>query len=151
MSTAKKEVLYSRRYHFENELAKIQQFPVPPRSAETKAQMDAKFAELMRSEKTYVKKPGIEEKEKTFIELAQRLSTECEIDMDITRYPGYIDATLHLFYLPFYSDFTSIFARLLALCDYIDIMPENDEPSDIKISCELHTHDFYVGGKKVLL
>jgi len=71
--------------------------------------------------------------------------------MDITRYPGYVSVVLYLFYLPFYSDFTSKFSLLVGLCDYMDINPAENEPSDVRITLDLYTHDCYMGGRKVLL
>ncbi len=148
------EVIYSRRYHFEKEMEKILQAATPPMDEKARKRMDAQFDELMRQcqdDTVYVAKPGAEQNEELFIKQAKQLSEECEIDMDITRYPGYVSAALHLFYLPFYSDFTSKFSVLAGLCDYMDINPDGNEPSDVRITLALYTHDCYMGGKRVLL
>jgi len=152
--TSKEEVIYSRRYHFEKEMEKILHTATPPMNEESRKKMNDQFDDLMRQcrEATaYVARPGAEQKEEQFIEQAKRLSEECEVDMDITRYPGYVSVALHLFYLPFYSDFTSKFSLLVGLCDYMDINPAENEPSDVRIKLNLYTHDCYIDGKKVLL
>lgn len=153
MFTAKKKVIYSKRYHFEEEVAELEALNLPM-SEEEKKRAQASFEKLLREERestVYVEKPGAEERERRFIRLAKQLSEKCEIDMDITRYPGYIGVTLHLFAVPFFSDFTSLFSRLVRLCDYMDILPEKNGPNDFRVECDMYTHDRYVGGKKILL
>lgn len=153
MFSIKKDVIYSKRYHFEKEMEKILHAATPPMDEESQKKMNDQFDDLMRQCReaaAYVAKPGAEQKEKQFIEQAKQLSEECEIDMGITRYPGYVSVVLYLFYLPLYSDFTSKFSLLVGLSDYMNINPAENEPSDVRITLDLHTHDCYMGGKKIL-
>jgi len=154
MFTPREDVIYSRRYHFEKEMEKILHAATPPVDEESRKKMNDQFDDLMRQCReaaAYVAKPGAELKEEQFIKQAKQLSEECEVDIDIIRYPGYVSVVLYLFYLPFYSDFTSKFSLLVGLCDYMDINPAENEPSDVRITLDLHTHDCYIDGKKVLL
>lgn len=150
MFTPQKEVIFSKRYHFEKESDRAQAERVPPTTETEKEKLTAEFNELMRKineETVYITKPGGEEKGEVFISLAQKLSEDLEIDMDIDRYPGRVSVVLHLFYLPYFLEFTSAFSILLFMCDGMDISPNENEPSDVQITLDLHTHDRYVGGK----
>lgn len=152
MFTPEKKIIFSKRYHFEKEAKRAEAAYPPPTDEKEIARLNDQFAEMMRKineETVYIAKPGGEEKGELFIKLAQRLSEEYEIDMDIARCPGYVSATLHLFYLPYFPEFTSILAILIFLCDYMDITPNNNEPSDVRIALDVHTHDHYVGSTKI--
>ena len=140
------ELIYSKRYpSAEEELEKFSADSTPPViTPEQRETSYREFCARVNSEPHLEPIPGQEEKTREFIELAKKFSEEYEIDMDISRLPYSVKASLHFYCAAYSKCMTRQFARLFNLCDNLSSYVLKPEPSDFTLVLEVHTHKFYL-------
>lgn len=104
------------------------------------------FCSLMCSEPHYEPIPGREEKAQEFIALAKKFSDEYEIDIDISRTPYSVEASLHFYCGNYGKDMICHFTQLFSMCDNLSSSIPISEPSDFTLILEFNTHNFYLSG-----
>lgn len=148
-----KQILYSKRYPVEQDIAELQEKEHAQTEAE-QAEVKAKFQELLRmiqEESVYIVKPERIAGTGPLIRLAKRISETFEIDMDIIRGSGQITVNLYLFCAAFPKEFLTAFSELLRRCDMLSVFTPKQNDDAVLFSLDYQTHDYYVSGKKVSL
>lgn len=100
----------------------------------------------MGSEPYYEPIPEREEKTQEFIALVKKFSEEYEIDIDISRTPYSVEASLHLYCGNCNKNVTRQFVQLFSMCDNLSISVPKSEPSDFTLVLKCDTHKFYLSG-----
>ena len=112
----------------------------------------ASFQEYLRrleEDSVYVLRPDKLAGCRRFLSLAQTLSQEYRIDMDITEYGDSVCVDLHLYYDVYEGERKRILCQLLDLCDSVHSFRFHPGPWDFTLALEYRTHDRYRSGSRI--
>jgi len=98
---------------------------------------------------TYIINPTKLKWRQEFIDIAVKLSSEYEIDMDIEDHLYYISVCMYLGSASFVGRLKALFTLLLTLCDRITYLTTENGDYDFTITLDYHTHDHYLSGRQV--
>lgn len=138
------KIIYSRRFQQIKWDEKLYQ--EAEREAETvkKTPLWTDFKEHLREleeGRFYVLREDKMEGRQRFIDLAERLSLDFEIDMDIREYDYYISVVLYLYCGIYSGKGKDMFSELLTLSDSVDIWQSTEAPFDMMLLLNYDTHD----------
>jgi hypothetical protein len=148
-----KQILYSKRYSVEQEIAELEGKEHTQTEAE-QAEAKAKFQEflrMVREESIYIVRPERIAGIGPLIHLAKQLSETFEIDMDIIQGSAQITINIYFFCAAFPKEFLAAFSELLRQCDMLSVFMPKQNDDAVLFSLDYQTHDHYVSGKKVSL
>ena len=151
--TEEKQILYSKRYLVEQEIAELEGKEHMQTEAE-QAEGKAKFQELLRmvkEESVYIVKPERIAGIGPLIHLSKQISETFEIDMDIIQGNGRITINIYFFCAAFPKEFLAAFSELLRQCDMLSVFTPKQSGGAVRFSLDYQTHVHYVSGKKVSL
>lgn len=89
---------------------------------------------------TYIPKPDMLTQKAKFIEIAEYISKDFQIDMDILEFDTQVNVYFHCEYKYYNNQITAAFKQLLAIADNFTICPPMDENDDITILITYETH-----------
>lgn len=89
---------------------------------------------------TYVPKPDMLAKKTEFINIAEYISEEFQIDMDILEFDTQVNVYFHFEFKYYNNHITTALKRLFALADNFSIFPPMDENNDITVIISYETH-----------
>jgi len=107
------------------------------------------FRKRLAENSTYIVNPTKLKWRQEFIDMAVRLSSEYEIDMDIEDHLYYISVCMYLGSASCVGRLKALFTLLLSMCDRITCLTTKNGTSDFTITLDYHTHDHYLSGRKV--
>lgn len=108
--------------------------------AETSARLNRMFERLLY-EDCYVPNPQRIALSREWIALAIRLSSEFEIDMDISEKSHCVSIDLYLVCAAFMGEMKDLFAKLVLACDDVSLFLPAGGSHDVLVSLTLYTHD----------
>lgn len=144
------KVIYSKRFPHKSvdELlneAGLSDFDFPTEPPEPFSSLINRIDE----ESTYILDEEKQNCRKKFIDLAIELSSDYEIDMEITDHFYYVTATMYLDCASCAGELKAMFTELVSMCDRINSYISKKECCDFVISLDYYTHDHFVSGRKV--
>jgi len=107
------------------------------------------FLRRMTENSAYIINPAKLKCRQEFIDIAVRLSSEYEIDMDIKDHPYYISVCMYLGSASCAGRLKTLFILLLSMCDRVTYLTTKNGTYDFTIILDYRTHDHYLSGRKV--
>lgn len=138
------KMIYTQRFpqpEFEDELdediwEKVEAFKETPLWASFK-----EYLRALEESRVYVAKPEKLEGRQQFIDLAERLSQEHKVNMDICEHEDRISVVLHLYSSIYEGEAKDKICTLMKMCDSVSFLRTLTGPFDIKILLDYMTHD----------
>ncbi len=110
------------------------------------------FEELMRDAETkyqYKTRPHAKEQAALFAALARNVSTKFEIAVEITQDEHSITADFFIYYGPYAAYLKRALDMVVFMADDICFFGDKNRPNGFIASLSYHTHDRFLGNKKV--
>lgn len=144
--------IYSKRFPKKDD-AFMRELSEQADSDEENYEPSVTFEEFKRhiiEDSVYVVDPKKMKERQTFINLAIELSSEYEINMDITEYCYRVEVKIYADDSSFAGYLKTLFARLITMCDRISHFANLKEKEfDLTLILDYHTHAHYLDGRRM--
>lgn len=108
------------------------------------------FKRHIIEDSVYVVDPQKMKERQTFINLAVELSSNYEVDMDITEYRYRVEVNIYVDDSSCSGYLKFLFAKLVTMCDRISHFANlKEKEADLTISLDFYTHTHYLSDRRV--